>query len=411
MSVLNSSSSVDDYVAGVGSIESPKHPEDTNDQLADKITLLAGRINAANYRFLKLIAEFDRRNAWQGPGIRSCAYWLHWQCGIAMNAAREKVRVAKAIEGLPEINTAFEKGELSFSKVRAMTRVATPDNESYLLNIARHGTTHHVETLTRAFRTASSTISSTISPTEDLIEAASEQAEDVKQAQKEQDARKLNYYQDEDGMWVIRARLPAEEGGLLVKVLAELGDRIALNDDRMSEGEQDSAPKNGAKNVSAETFFDNTAPDDKDPITFPQRRADAMVAMAEHYLASNVNDEGVSLASLKGSERCQLVLHVHQATLTPVKDIEDRTEKTIRPDANLDGRWLLQMRRCVWPVMRACWWSSKIVWVMYWILVAVAELFRLRCHGHYRYAMAAVVSSLVVARRVMSKGIIRGHLY
>lgn len=123
-----------------------------NDQLADEITTLAGQINAANYRFLKLISEFDRRGAWVDSGIRSCAYWLNWKCGIAMNAAREKVRVARALDGLPEINEDFEKGELSFSKVRAMTRIATPLNESYLLMIANHGTAQHVELLVRAYR-------------------------------------------------------------------------------------------------------------------------------------------------------------------------------------------------------------------------------------------------------------------
>jgi hypothetical protein len=129
--------------------------EESNDQIADKITTLAGQINAANYRFLKLIAEFDRRNAWAGFGIRSCAHWLSWTCGLDMNTAREKVRVARALENLPIINAAFEKGELSFSKVRAMTRAATDINESYLLMIAEYGTTQQMETLVKSFRTVS----------------------------------------------------------------------------------------------------------------------------------------------------------------------------------------------------------------------------------------------------------------
>jgi hypothetical protein len=65
-----------------------------NDRLADKISLLAGKINAANYRFLKLVAEFDHLEAWAGYGFRSCAHWLDWKCGTAQGAAREKVRVA-----------------------------------------------------------------------------------------------------------------------------------------------------------------------------------------------------------------------------------------------------------------------------------------------------------------------------
>jgi hypothetical protein len=63
----------------------PFNADDSNDQLADKITTLAGQINAATYRFLKMIAEFDRRKAWVGPGIRSCAYWLAWKSGLLFN--------------------------------------------------------------------------------------------------------------------------------------------------------------------------------------------------------------------------------------------------------------------------------------------------------------------------------------
>jgi hypothetical protein len=103
-------------------------PNLSNQQLANKITLLAGQINAATYRFLKLIAEFDEREAWAGEGVRSCAHWLNWTCGIAIGAAREKVRVARSLGSLPEINQAFADGTLSYSKVRAMTRVATDEN-------------------------------------------------------------------------------------------------------------------------------------------------------------------------------------------------------------------------------------------------------------------------------------------
>ena len=72
------------------------------DELATEICTLAGHINAANHRFLVLVAEFDRRNGWSDSGTQSCAHWLNWKCGIAMGAAREKVRVARALENLPQ---------------------------------------------------------------------------------------------------------------------------------------------------------------------------------------------------------------------------------------------------------------------------------------------------------------------
>ncbi|MGL6222051.1 MAG: DUF222 domain-containing protein, partial [Steroidobacteraceae bacterium] len=121
-------------------------------ELEAQITELAGHLNAANHRWLVLIAEFDRRNGWSDGSTQSCAHWLSWKCGLDLGAAREKVRVGKAIESLPKISAAMANGRLSYSKVRALTRVATPATEDVLLNVALHGTTQHVETLVRQFR-------------------------------------------------------------------------------------------------------------------------------------------------------------------------------------------------------------------------------------------------------------------
>lgn len=88
------------------------------DELARKICTLAGHINAANHRFLTLIAEFDRRKGWSDSGTQSCAHWLNWKCGMALGAARERVRVAHALEGLPKISAAMASGRLSYSKAR-----------------------------------------------------------------------------------------------------------------------------------------------------------------------------------------------------------------------------------------------------------------------------------------------------
>jgi len=231
----------------------------SDNDLGGQVTRLAGHINAANHRLLKLIAEFDRRKAWSGGGtVRSCAHWLNWKCGIALVAAREKVRVAHCLEDLPHIDAALAAGEISYSKVRAMTRVATPDNEDYLLNIARHGTASHVEMMVRKYR-------SVLRSKDNEIE------------QSRDDKRKLSYYQDEEGMWVIRAKLPPEAGALVVKAIEAVSE----------------------KNDSAESFS--------------QRRADALATVAEHFIATS--DESNDSRALKGSERCQVVLHVDVNTL------------------------------------------------------------------------------------------------
>src|SRR5687768_8792766 len=100
------------------------------ESLAAQITELAGHLNAANFRFLMLIAEFDRLKGWGGDGAtHSCAHWLNWKIGIALGAAREKVRTALALEKLPKISAAMARGELSYSKARALTRVASPATE------------------------------------------------------------------------------------------------------------------------------------------------------------------------------------------------------------------------------------------------------------------------------------------
>src|SRR5690606_14642407 len=106
--------------------------------LGDELALLAAHIAAATCRFLVLLGEFDAREGWGGAGILSCAHWLGWRCGMSPGTAREHVRVARALRDLPLTVEAFGAGRLSYSKVRAITRVASPDTEADLLNTALH---------------------------------------------------------------------------------------------------------------------------------------------------------------------------------------------------------------------------------------------------------------------------------
>ena len=171
------------------------------DALAAEITTLAGHLNAAQYRFLKLLDEFDREQGWAGPGIRSLAHWLSWKCGIGELVAREKVRVARALRELPMTDASFERGEISYSKVRAMTRAATPENEAQLLNIARHGTAEHMERLVRVYRRARK--QAEISPGE---------------LERRREERFYCFDEDEETT-VFGGRVSAEQGRLLMKAL------------------------------------------------------------------------------------------------------------------------------------------------------------------------------------------------
>ena len=119
---------------------SPPPPDSAElSRLGDRIAAMAASINAAMYQMLVLIAQFDHHRGWQSPGRASCADWLVWRTGVTIGTAREKVRVARALEHLPKTSREMEAGLLSYTKVRALTRVATPENEDVLLEYAQAG--------------------------------------------------------------------------------------------------------------------------------------------------------------------------------------------------------------------------------------------------------------------------------
>src|SRR5687767_15693308 len=95
---------------------------DALQDLGDEIATLAAHVHAATHRLLTLIAEFDQRRGWELEGHRSCAHWLAFRTGVDLGAAREKVRAARALERLPLVSEAMARGELSFAKVRSLTR-------------------------------------------------------------------------------------------------------------------------------------------------------------------------------------------------------------------------------------------------------------------------------------------------
>ena len=238
------------------------------DRLGDQIAELSAHIQAATYRLLVLIREFDARGGWNSGlgehGFRSCAHWLNWRTGLALGAAREKVRVARALEDLPRISKAMQQGELSYSKVRALTRVATPESEDELLEFALRGTAAHVEKLVRAWRRV------------DRIEAMEEDDQLLEH-------RYLQAYTDEDGMVVVRARLAPEVGAVFLKALEAATEELYQRSRESTESE--------VSEVSAE-----------------RRRADALELVAESALQGGL-DPGTA------GDRYQVVVHVESETV------------------------------------------------------------------------------------------------
>jgi len=164
------------------------------DRLGDEIAKLSAHLEAATARLLALIREFDARGGWN-TGFRSCAEWLAWRVGLAPGAAREHVRVARVLGTLPALAEALARGELSYAKVRALTRIATPETEARLLAVGRAGTAVHVERIVQGWR------------------RVDRQAE-AREAARQHAGRALHVYQDEDGTMVLRGRLTPEVGAL-----------------------------------------------------------------------------------------------------------------------------------------------------------------------------------------------------
>jgi hypothetical protein len=251
-------------------------PALTLSELEAQITELAGHLNAAHFRWLSLIAEFDRRHGWSDGGTQSCAHWLNWKCGIDLGAAREKVRVAHALEELPRVAAAMARGELSYSKARALTRVACAQTEEYFLSIALHGTAAHVEKLVRYYRRA-------------------KEAEELSREARQQATRHVSYFHDDDGSLVVKARLPAEMGALLLKALD-----AAMNDPAVTGVSAETRAKeiSGALGPAASA----------ERPSWRAQRADALGHIAESFLQHGAE-------ALSSGDRHQIVVHVDAETL------------------------------------------------------------------------------------------------
>ena len=179
----------------------PTHPRVADlERLGDQIAELSAHLDAATARLLTLIREFDERCGWN-TGFRSCAHWLAWRIGLDLGAARERVRVARALGMLPLLAEALARGEMSYSKVRALTRVATPQTEARLLAVGRAGTVCHVERIVRGWRRV------------DRLAEARETAARHR-------ARGFHLHYDDDGMLVVHGRFTPEIGALLRQALA-----------------------------------------------------------------------------------------------------------------------------------------------------------------------------------------------
>lgn len=240
--------------------------EDLDRTVADldrAIVNLSARINASTHDLLILVRRFDERCGWLKWGCESCADWLHWRCDLSLSAAREKVRVAHALKVLPAIGSAFAAGRLSYSKVRALTRVADRHNEEELVTFALRTTAATVEARCQELRLGSE--------------------DSVMDANRAWERRSLSIRRDPArGTMIVTLEVPLEQGEVIDKAL-----------DQAREAAGESGPEFGERSWS-------------------QQQADAFVAVASGYLSGSADGSSPS-------DRYQVMIHVEQSALADGK--------------------------------------------------------------------------------------------
>jgi Domain of unknown function (DUF222) len=281
------------------------------DRLGDEIAELSAHLDAATARLLELIRMFDARGGWN-TGFRSCAAWLSWRVGLDPGAARERVRVARALGSLPLLSEALARGELSYAKVRALTRVATPETEARLLAVGRAGTAAHVERIVRGWRRV-------------------DHAAEARVAARQHARRGLQVFEDEDGMVVVRGRLAPEVGALLRRAL-EAGREMLYQRARRE-----------APTVAAEPTVE--------PPTLAQQQADAVALVAEsalHHaascrsttrLASHARRRDVSAETRAPSSRASILARPASATRWSSTSMARCWRTRRRRDSRCWGAW------------------------------------------------------------------------
>ncbi len=249
---------------------------DNVEELGQEIASLSAHLDAATHRLLQCIRRFDEACGWHEQGAISCAHWLAWRVGWDPATAREKVRVARALGRLPAIDEALRSARLSYAKVRALTRVATPENETKLLTMALLATGAQLERICRGYR--------------GVLEA-----EGASKPEERSVCQRLL----PGGMVKLELVLEPDEADLILRAV-ERAREVKAQELR---ARQDEPPKPetperaaGAADVSAGTPWPS--------------RADGAVRVAEWFLAGNP-------VTGTGGERFQVIVHVDQDVLGP----------------------------------------------------------------------------------------------
>ena len=264
------------------------HVEQNVESLAMEIATLAARIDAATHRLLACIRRFDETGGWYEQGALSCAQWLTWRLGWDFGTAREKVRVARALGTLPAIDEALKSARLSYAKVRALTRVATPQTEAKLLEMALLATGAQLEVLCRGYRGARDRENGRLEPL--------------------REERQVHHWLLDGGMVKIEMILEADEADMVLRAIERArevrAEEMRAESERRASTEQPESPESPE---SPEAGTEAEQADVSAETSWPTR-ADGVVRIAESYLAGKP-------VSGTGGERYQVVVHLEQEAL------------------------------------------------------------------------------------------------
>ena len=279
----------DNVAAEDTDLASPSDNDDELRQLGERIADLAARINAAEGRMMALLADFDRRGGWKDD-FSSCAEWLAWRTGIKIGPARERVRAARALANLPRTSEALRSGQLSYAKVRAITRVATPESEETLLEFARAASAARLEQRVRMWK--------------QLSRAGELTAEQVRHRN-----RALSVFVDGDGMYAVKGRLEPEVGAMLMRAIEAAADALYRREENGGRDVGQDEP--GERMTHKEARVRERIPKPS------QRWADAIGLVAERALAAGFGEDSENGPDESGTraERYQVVIHTEAATL------------------------------------------------------------------------------------------------
>jgi hypothetical protein len=248
------------------------------DQLEEDIISLSSHINATEYEFLVLVREFDLRQGWKAYHFNNCAEWLNMKCGIATATAREKIRVANMLFDLPQTAAAFQQGDLSFSKAKSLTRVATPHNEEHLLDFALKATASQVDKHCQDLRNVQRETS-------------------IRDSNRLHEQRYLSWSAHSDGSVTLSVELPKESADLVIKAI------------EMSAAQNSDDPPRGGWPPRVSNLF--------------QQQADALVAVARSFLGSGEDNKSNT------ADHYQVTVHVDEKALAGAPDENSKSDLPI----------------------------------------------------------------------------------